>query len=87
MNEPYEFEIDGNEVDAKNFIHRMRVALSQIRDELRNRGKTPRKFKVLNKSVVHNPRTGKSKITLVMCKSALDVVVDEIDDTFNSISE
>lgn len=79
LNEEYSFEIDGDAADAQNFVHRMRVALSQLRGEVKLRGRKPKKFKVILKSTKFSAKTNKSTVTLIRCTSTSDINNDLID--------
>lgn len=43
--------------EAENFLHRMRVELSRMRNKLRQKGYTPKPFKMLKHGIVRRDKT------------------------------
>lgn len=86
LTEPYEFEIEGSETDAKNFVHRMRVELGRFREKIRDAGRTPKQFKMLVMGYAHSEKAGRTKITLVLARSTNDVS-EELKDAFSVMAE
>lgn len=87
VNEPYTFELEGTQRNAERFVHRMRVELSRLREEVKRRNLIPRPFKMLLQKIefVPNAAINTQKITLLKVTDANDVSSD-IDDIFDEIA-
>lgn len=82
MQEDFVFENKGTETQAREFVHRMRVELSRLREIAKEREIVPKHFKMLLKSIECSGTV--CKITLTKATSRLDVS-NEIDAIFDMI--
>lgn len=81
---PYNFTIKGDAEDAKKYVHRMRVELSRMREELKSRGRVPKSFKMLLLKI-HQMQDGTCLVTLGKKSPpelfpALEAVLVHLDD-------
>lgn len=83
----YKFDVLGDGAEAKSFVHRMRVELSRLRAELRDRNKQVRPFKMLMVSVEPSPTNQHyQQITLQFQQAKSDTVSREVSEVFNVLS-
>ena len=82
VGEDYVFEIKGTQRDAERFVHRMRVELSRLRNEVKRRQRIPRPFKMLLHSInvmgVHQQVTLRKTIDANDVSSDVDEIFDDI---------
>lgn len=64
----YTFYINGDEHDARNFVHRMRVELSRFRNVIKSRGQVMKPFKILLLEIEEN----KDEKTKIVLKKSMD---------------
>lgn len=73
-----------NETQAKEYIHRMRVELSRLRANLRDRGKQLRAFKMLLEDM--KAENGNVIVTLRFAESVSERMSKDLSSIFNVIS-
>ena len=61
----YTFIFEGSTAEANDYIHKMRVELSRMRESVRNAGHIVAHFKIRKVSIRFNPATAKTEIVLL----------------------
>jgi predicted nuclease with TOPRIM domain len=77
----YTFDFMGSVADAHDFIHRMRVELSRLRNRVRAQGHKVKHFKMLLKEIQPGESPGFLRITLMKTVSQhneISMIVDHI---------
>lgn len=84
--EAFTLVIPSSAKDAATFIHRMRVELSRFREQVRNRGRVPRAFKMLYIKT-ETKAINENTCSVVLMKSTSGHAVDaEIDAIFEQVA-
>lgn len=82
----FTFELEGTTQDGDNFVQAMRVALSRIRNLVRNKGFTVKPFKMKLISI-KDSTANEGHVTIVLQKHVGNTeIANEIDDIFSSIA-
>lgn len=85
-NSIFKFRLRGGETEARNFVHRMRVALSRMRDIVKQSGRVPKDFKVLLHDIDFDPDTGVSTVTLRKSEGSDIHITAEVEEIFDDIA-
>jgi len=84
LDQDYTFEIDVDILMAQDFVHRMRVELSRLRDLARKRDKVPKHFKML---YINSESSGDGKCSITVRKTlSANNVDNEVNDILDMVS-
>ena len=87
----YKIKLEDKETEADaqrsayKLIHRIRVELSRARDKLRAKGRIPRQFKLLVRSVEYNKDEKSITITLVRSQNMTETISSQMHDIFDAL--
>lgn len=84
--QPYfSFAINGNEAEAKVFIHRMRVELSRMRDAVKSSGRTIKEFKMKVVAIEVNEEENISVVQLEKVVGKTNEIAEEVREIFDEL--
>ncbi len=81
----FTFTVNGNEADAKVFIHRMRVELSRMRDAVKSSGRTIKEFKMKVVAIEVEEEQNISVVTLEKVEGKTNEIAEEIREIFDEL--
>ena len=86
MEKTFSFRYIGSKVKAEQFVHRMRVELSRLRNKVKATGRVPRPFKTIIVSITPDPKKEGSHIVVLKKTMHRYDPSSQIDEVFEDLA-